>query len=416
MINSLFVINNVGDVFVEKHWKSVISRSVCDHFFEALSKANSPEDVPPVIAAPHHYLISIYRNSLFFLAVVQTEVPPLFVIEFLHRVVDTFTEYFNSCTEASIKEHVVIVFELLEEMLDNGFPLATEPNILRELINPPSIVRQVVNTVTGGSHVSSHLPTGQLSNVPWRRTGVKYTHNEVYFDVVEEIDCIIDKHGSTVFTEIQGVIDSCCKLSGMPDLSLCFVNSRLLEDPSFHPCVRLKRWESEKVLSFVPPDGNYRLLSYHITTGTVAIPVYAKPQVAYNEGGSGRFDLTVGPKQTMGKLVEDVVVTVPFPKQVLNVNLTPSVGSCSFDPVKKELVWDVGKILPQKLPNLRGSMSLQTGVPPPDESCTISIQFKISQLAASGLKVSRLDIYGEKYKPFKGVKYVTKAGKFQIRL
>ena len=38
-------------------------------------------------------------------------------------------------------------------------------------------------------------------------------------------------------------IDSCCKLSGMPDLSLSFVNSRLLEDPSFHPCVRLKRWE-----------------------------------------------------------------------------------------------------------------------------------------------------------------------------
>ena len=29
--------------------------------------------MPPVIAAPHHYLISIYRNELFFLAVVQTE-------------------------------------------------------------------------------------------------------------------------------------------------------------------------------------------------------------------------------------------------------------------------------------------------------------------------------------------------------
>ena len=27
--------------------------------------------------------------------------------------------------------------------------------------------------------VSSTLPTGQLSNVPWRRTGVKYTNNEV---------------------------------------------------------------------------------------------------------------------------------------------------------------------------------------------------------------------------------------------
>lgn len=33
----------------------------------------------------------------------------------------------------------------------------------------------------------------------------------------------------------------------------------------------------------------------------------------------------------------------------------------------------------------------------------------------SGLKVNRLDMYGEKYKPFKGVKYITKAGKFQVR-
>lgn len=33
---------------------------------------------------------------------------------------------------------------------------------------------------------------------------VKYTNNEAYFDVVEEIDAIIDKSGSTVFAEIQG--------------------------------------------------------------------------------------------------------------------------------------------------------------------------------------------------------------------
>jgi hypothetical protein len=28
----------------------------------------------------------------------------------------------------------------------------------------------------------------------------------------------------------------------------------------------------------------------------------------------------------------------------------------------------------------------------------------------------RLDMYGEKYKPFKGVKYITKAGRFQVRM
>lgn len=56
--------------------------------------------------------------------------------------------------------------------------------------------------------VSATLPTGQLSNVPWRRTGVKYTNNEAYFDVIEEIDAIIDKQGNTVIAEVQGYVSA----------------------------------------------------------------------------------------------------------------------------------------------------------------------------------------------------------------
>lgn len=90
MIHSLFLVNSSGDIFLEKHWKSVVSRSVCDYFFEALERATEPENVPPVIPTPHHYLINVLRHRIYFVAVIQSEVPPLFVIEFLHRVVDTF--------------------------------------------------------------------------------------------------------------------------------------------------------------------------------------------------------------------------------------------------------------------------------------------------------------------------------------
>ncbi|XP_014778187.1 AP-3 complex subunit mu-1 isoform X7 [Octopus bimaculoides] len=417
MIHSLFVINNSGDVFMEKHWKSVIHKSICDYFFEVQGRAVSLDDVPPVIATPHHYLINIYRNQLYFVAVVTTEVSPLFVIEFLHRVFDTFEDYFAECTESTIKEHYVIVYELLDEMLDNGFPLAVESNVLKELIKPPNFLRTITDTVTGKSTgVSGILPTGQLSNIPWRRTGVKYTNNEAYFDVIEEIDAILDKSGATVFAEIQGYIDCLIKLSGMPDLTLSFMNPRLLDDVSFHPCVRFKRWESERVLSFVPPDGNFRLISYHIgAQNMVAIPIYVRHTISFREGAAGRFDVTIGPKQAMGKTIENVVVEVLFPKSILNVTLTPNQGKYSFDPVTKMMTWDVGKIDPTKLPNIKGTINLQTGSPVPESNPTISVQFSISQWAISGVKVNRLDMYGEKYKPFKGVKYVTKAGKFQVR-
>jgi len=418
MIHSLFIINKGGDVFLEKHWKSVIHRSVCDYFFDAQANADDPVDVPTVITTPHHYLISVYRGGLYFVSVCTSEVMPLFVIEFLHRVVDTFQDYFGDCTETLIKENYVVVYELLDEMLDNGFPLATESNVLQELIRPPNVLRTIANTVTGRSNVSSTLPSGQLSNVPWRRSGVKYTNNEAYFDVIEEVDAIVDRSGSTVTAEIQGHIDCSVKLSGMPDLTMTFINPRLFDDLSFHPCVRFKRWEAERLLSFIPPDGQFRLMSYHIgSQSVVAVPLYVRHNINFRSAGagSGRLDITIGPKQTMGRTVENVLLEINMPKQVLNCMLTPSQGKSTFDPVSRLLSWDVGRVEQSKLPNLRGNLSLQTGAPPPDASPAVNLKFTINQLAVSGVKVNRLDMYGEKYKPFKGVKYITRAGRFQVR-
>lgn len=140
---------NHSDIFLEKHWRSVVSRSVCDYFLDA--QRSTPTDIPPVISTPHFYLISIQRGGVALVAACKQETQPLFVIEFLHRVVDTFEDYFSECTESVIKDNYVVVYELLDEMLDNGFPLATESNILKELIKPPNILRTIANSVTGKS-------------------------------------------------------------------------------------------------------------------------------------------------------------------------------------------------------------------------------------------------------------------------
>ena len=122
-------------------------------------------------------------------------------------------------------------------MLDSGLPLITEANILKELIKAPTMFRRVATMVTGdgtkwveakgflaedktierereerfaktsrSSSVSEVLPSNQLSNIPWRRLGVKYTNNEAYFDLIEEVDAIIDRHGTTIMCEIQGYV------------------------------------------------------------------------------------------------------------------------------------------------------------------------------------------------------------------
>ena len=56
----------------------------------------------------------------------------------------------------------------------------------------------------------------------------------------------------------------------------------------------------------------------------VAIPVFVRHQLTFSSGvgGSGKLDITLGPKQTMGRNIEDARIEIPMPKSVLNCTLT----------------------------------------------------------------------------------------------
>lgn len=402
---------------MEKHWQKIVPKSDLEYLTNALMKSIDVTNIPPVIQTPYKTIVDIFRNDLLLVAIVSRDctTDPLFIIEFLHRIVDVIQNYFADCNENLIKEQLVTVYELLDEMLDAGYPFATELNVLKELIKPPNLLRTIANSVTGRTNVSESLPTNQISNVPWRKLGIRYTNNEAYFDVIEELDAILDKNGAIVTAEINGVIDCNVKLSGMPDLNLTFVNSRLFDDVSFHPCVRHRRWESERNLSFVPPDGSFRLMTYHIRTqNLVNIPLFIKQHISFKNAQHGRLELQVGPKRMSGKLLESVSLEITMPKNVNNLSLNQSQGKYSYDTTSKVFLWEVGKI-EGKTASIKGSLALNPNTPAPDMRPTILVKFLMNLASLSEVRVNRLDMFGEKYKPFKGVKYISRAGVFQMR-
>lgn len=64
----------------------------------------------------------------------------------------------------------------------------------------------------------------------------------------------------------------------------------------------------------------------------MTIPVYVKQNISFFETGSGgRLDITIEPKQAMGKTVEGLMVTIHMPKSVLSANLIPTQGNYTYD-------------------------------------------------------------------------------------
>jgi AP-3 complex subunit mu len=128
-------------------------------------------------------------------------------------------------------------------VFDYRYPLTTEPNALKSMIVPPSMISRISEVATGvSSNISDTLPDATISNMPWRKTNVVYAQNEIYLDIIEEVDSIVNKNGAIISSEVNGSIMVNSRLSGVPDLTLNFVDPNLIDDCSFHPCVRYARY------------------------------------------------------------------------------------------------------------------------------------------------------------------------------
>jgi len=426
-VPNLFILSGVGEVLIEKQWAGRLKRNVCEIFWDETAKISSRVEVPPIVSTPRFFFLSSYRFGLTFLTVVTEDVPPVFIMEFHALIADVIQEYFgaDAVNEQSIRENFTILLQLLDEMVDGGFPLTTELNQLKDMILPPSLARRLFANVSSDSSgfsaaVSQDLPTHAVSKIPWRKADVKYVTNEIYFDVIESIDAILGPNQNILHANIFGEIACNCRLSGMPDLTLSFTRPSLLDDVSLHRCVRINRYTRERVISFVPPDGKFKLLSYR-TAGNIQMPIYVKPMVTYS-AGSGRIHIMVGSKLTpMGgssssneKPITNVVIHLPLPAVTRATSLNVNVGTIRIDSRTQQVRWEIGRLPKDKTATMEGSITLPSDYVP-DEMPSVRAEFVVKMLASSGLKVDGLSIRGVSYKPFKGVRSSTQAGKFVVR-
>jgi hypothetical protein len=74
----------------------------------------------------------IRHNNLYVLALTKRNSNAAEILLFLHKLVEVFTEYFKELEEESIRDNFVVIYELLDEMMDFGYPQTTETKILQE--------------------------------------------------------------------------------------------------------------------------------------------------------------------------------------------------------------------------------------------------------------------------------------------
>ncbi|VDQ04729.1 unnamed protein product [Trichobilharzia regenti] len=180
--------------------------------------------------------------------------------------------------EESIRDNFVITYELLDEIMDFGYPQTTDTKILQEYITQESHKLEI----------APRPPVAVTNAVSWRSENVKYRKNEVFLDVVESVNLLVSSSGNVLRSEIVGSIKLRVYLSGMPELRLG-VNDKVRfenigQDVKFHQCVRLSRFENDRTISFIPPDGEFELMSYRLNTHVICSPYSVSELFMYYHG------------------------------------------------------------------------------------------------------------------------------------
>lgn len=236
---------------------------------------------------PPSLVFSLIHSNLLFLLTTSTEIEPLLVLEFLHRVVDILEEFIGSPLLApKIESNYEIVAQLLNEICDSGFIITSEPNALRDLVEVEGWIGKLLGNMnipakpgyTGPSSSSMVVPPSSFSSklktptVPWRRANVRHTCNEVYIDIIETLSVTLAPSGRPLAAFANGTIICTSRISGIPELLLNLSTpsgkhsiNNIVEFPVFHPCVRLSRWkERPGEILFIPPDGKFTLAGYGV--------------------------------------------------------------------------------------------------------------------------------------------------------
>ncbi|KAI9372535.1 adaptor complexes medium subunit family [Aspergillus egyptiacus] len=447
MLSGILIFNQKGENLIFRAFRNDCRPRLADIF--RIQVISNPQVRSPILTLGSTTFSHVKHENIYIVAVTRSNANAALIFEFLYRLVLLGKSYFGKFDEEAVKNNFVLIYELLDEILDFGYPQNTDPDTLKMYITTEGVKSAIVNNPTDSSRITQQA-TGALS---WRRADIKYRKNEAFVDVIEDVNLLMSATGTVLRADVNGQIIMRAYLSGTPECKFG-LNDRLLldtdaagpggledgprggggggsggkaktraaagsvtlEDCQFHQCVKLGRFDADRIISFVPPDGEFELMRYRATEN-VNLPFKVHPIV--REIGTTKVEYSVAIKANYSSklFATNVVIRIPTPLNTAKTTERTTQGRAKYEPEHNNIVWKIarfsgGSELVLTAEATLTSMTNQKAWSRPP----LSLSFSLLMFTSSGLLVRYLKVFEKSnYSSVKWVRYMTRAGSYEIR-
>eukprot|EP00003_Mantamonas_plastica_P030245 TRINITY_DN740_c0_g1_i2.p1 TRINITY_DN740_c0_g1~~TRINITY_DN740_c0_g1_i2.p1 ORF type:complete len:479 (+),score=170.79 TRINITY_DN740_c0_g1_i2:376-1812(+) len=436
MLSQFFLMSPRGDTLINKDYRGDIVKGTAEIFFRKAKFWKG--DAPPVFNLDGINFIHIKRNGLYFVVTTKMNISASFALELLNRLAKLFKDYCGILSEDSIRKNFVLVYEMLDEVLDFGYPQDTTTENLKPFIRNEAVQVESSSMSSLGTLSQDRKTTPSSSTnkpISTRIDSQRSKRNEIFVDLLERLTVLFSNTGDVLRSEIDGCIQMKSYLSGNPELRLA-LNEELvvgggsnnygmvvLDDANFHECVNLDLFESERTMVFNPPEGEFEVMHYRISSEFRA-PFRIFPFV--EEVSTSRIDVLLKvradiPENANGN---NVVVRLPLPKSTNNVSCEMAIGavgqSWEYKQNEHVLEWTIKKFPGGVETFIRAKIFLQYGTSSKvkREIGPISMEFEIPMYNCSNVNIRFLRVLerNKSYVPYRWVRYITHSNSYVSRV
>ncbi|KAK5083157.1 clathrin associated protein complex medium subunit [Lithohypha guttulata] len=445
MLSGILVFNQKGENLIFRAFRPDCRPRLADIF--RIQVISNPQVRSPILTLGSTTFSHVKHENIYITAVTKSNANAAIVFEFLYRFISLGKGYFGKFDEEAVKNNFVLIYELLDEILDFGYPQNTDVDVLKMYITPDNIssaIRSVSSTTPGDS--VSRITMQATGAQSWRRGDIKYRKNEAFVDVIEDVNLLMSATGTVLRADVSGQIVMRAYLTGTPECKFglndqlllnqvggpsygeignrdgsrkatkAAAGSVTLEDCQFHQCVQLGKFDQDRTISFIPPDGEFELMRYRATEN-VNLPF--KVQAIVREVGTTKVEYSVAIKANYGAklFATNVLLRIPTPLNTAAINNRTTQGKAKYEPENNCIMWKIARFVGGSEYVLSAEASLTSMTQqkawsrPP-----LSVNFSLLMFTSSGLLVRYLKVFEKgNYSSVKWVRYMTRAGSYEVR-
>ena len=432
-ISQLFILSRRGDSIIYRDFRRDIKKSN-DIFFRNVNFFTEEEIAPPLFNVDGINFIYIKTDDLYIAISTLDNSSPNYFLEVIEQLLKVIKDHIGVLTEETIRKNFVLIYEIIDEMIDFGYPQLSDTEQVKQFVFTEPIV-ELKNINTLKEIINKNTKSNESAKRSITITNDAKSKNEIFVDIIEKVTCLFSRNGTILSSGIDGSIKMKSYLKNSPELRIVLTDDIIIGKTSygagrmelagynFCQGVRTKDFESQRTLYIVPPEGEFTLMNYRINNE------FAPPFRLYTivEESDYKLELRIKLNANFSSNTKAGNITITFnaPKEIQSVYFNvpkqfKELHKVDYNQNEHICIWKIPNIVGGAENTLDVKFTLQVNKPSlfRKELGPLVMSFEIPNFNISHLQIKELKVMANdaKYNAMRWVRMFTKAKSYVARI